>query len=87
MASSIAEAASSCLEAYQHVLSLVTDRPPLHDKVTGQLQSLNSWIRNMNVYGEPHTSLDYRVGDAEEIRTLFVQLLHAIGSLRAEGES
>lgn len=61
--------------------------PPLHHKVTNQLQSINSWIQNMNVYGEPHASLDYRVGDAEDIKSLFVQLLHAIGSLRTEGAS
>lgn len=85
MDSTISEAARKCLEAYRHVQNLVADQPLLHRRVTDQLQNINSWIYNTSVYGEPHTSLDYRVGDAEHIRSLFVQLLHAIGSLGIEG--
>lgn len=83
MTETVSDAAKTCLDSFGIALRKTAGHELTSEHVIDQLQRFNSWAGNINVWGEPHTTLDYRIGDAGEIRSLFVRLLQAIKSVLA----
>ena len=74
----VADAATTCLKEYQILQDLVKDNGAAYYGIADNLQKLNNWASNMEIFGEPHRALNYHIIDVEEIMTLFVQLLRTI---------
>jgi len=87
MAETVADAAKACSRSFGSALRKASAHEVVGNHVDDQVQRFNSWAGYMNVWAEPHISLDYRIGDAGEIRILFVRLLQAIISVLARGGS
>lgn len=76
----IAARAKAAADAFRLLVDIDPNdqQEPVSTDVDEQLARFNIWASNIGVFAHGHASLDYRLRDSPEAKTLMIQLLEGL---------